>query len=110
MGSAASAFGLFDIGIALKVAAKVSSDVGHYACCFCRHAQLLHVVYCQTDTTGQYRKHSLVDRRHMSPFTLSFRHATTCDVVHNSPFAVDQHALGCPFHQVVDRTKTARRW
>lgn len=110
MGSAASAFGLFDIGEAIEVDAKVSSDVPCYGCCICRNAQLLHVVFCQTDTTGQHRKHSLVDRWHMIPLTLCRHYTTSCDVVHVSPLAVDQHALGCPFHQVVDRTKTARRW
>jgi hypothetical protein len=34
MGSAASAFDLFDIGEAIKVDAKVSFDVAHYGRCF----------------------------------------------------------------------------
>lgn len=70
MGSAASAFVLFNISKAIKVDAKVSSDVAHYVWCIYRHAQLLHVVHCQTDTTGQNRKHSLIDRWHMLLLTL----------------------------------------
>ena len=89
MGSAASAFGLFDIGIAFKVDAKVSFNVVYYGRCFGKQAQLLHVVFCQPDTTGQNRNHSLVIRRHLLPLTFCRHHATTCDIVHVSPLVVD---------------------
>lgn len=70
MGSAACAFGLFGIGIALEIDAKVSFDVANHSRCLSCQTQLPHVVFCQTDTTGQNRKHSLVDRWHMLLLTL----------------------------------------